>query len=406
MTRSHRLNFAVRSEFSLFAFVHSVDCCSFLLSIVKMRALKGLGGKKPSKPTGTLPMRPTAPAIQAEPPPEPPMSRELRELQANKVKKWVQTMIDRLVDEWTVQKCQSLFSERELMELCYRARETFWMQPTMVEITAPVHICGDIHGQFEDLMALFRINGFPPEKKYLFLGDYVDRGPFSIEVVTLLFAYKASKHDSIAIDIAIAGHVSGGHLSSSWKSRITSQCRKRYSMSLYEAFQYAFYCMPFCARVEKRILCMHGGISEDLRDFRQLEKIERPCDIPDLGILADLTWADPDPNIQNYDESPRGAARIFGAAALKNFCNALGLELVVRAHQVITEGYEFFGENRRLTTIFSAPYYCNQFENAASILNVSKDMEISFTILKPRKGKATAGAQASPSVKKATIRAT
>ncbi|KAI6205489.1 hypothetical protein M3Y94_00797900 [Aphelenchoides besseyi] len=365
-----------------------------------MRALKGLGGKKPSKPTGTIPMRPTAP-MQAEPPPEPPMSRELRELQANKVKKWVQTMIDRLVDEWTVQKCQSLFSERELMELCYRARETFWMQPTMVEITAPVHICGDIHGQYEDLMALFRINGFPPEKKYLFLGDYVDRGPFSIEVVTLLFAYKVMYPDDIYL-------LRGNHESRpvNLQYGFFTECRKRYSMSLYEAFQYAFYCMPFCARVEKRILCMHGGISEDLRDFRQLEKIERPCDIPDLGILADLTWADPDPNIQNYDESPRGAARIFGATALKNFCNALGLELVVRAHQVVTEGYEFFGENRRLTTIFSAPYYCNQFENAASILNVSKDMEISFTILKPRKGKATAGAQASPSVKKVTVRAT
>lgn len=104
-----------------------------------------------------------------------------------------------------------------------------------------------------------------------------------------------------------------------------------------------------------------------------MQKIERPCDIPDLGILADLTWADPDPNIRGYEESPRGAARIFGEQALKDFCKNLGLELIVRAHQVVNDGYEFFAD-RHLVTIFSAPYYCGQFENAAAILHVSKDM--------------------------------
>lgn len=125
----------------------------------------------------------------------------------------------------------------------------------------------------------------------------------------------------------------------------------------------------------------------------QLERIERPCDIPDLGILADLTWvsfsnnqmltvlnlqADPDPTIQGYEESPRGAARIFGPDALKQFCDTLGLELVIRAHQVVEDGYEFFG-NKTLVTIFSAPNYCGQFENVGSILHISKDLNCSFT---------------------------
>ncbi|KIH48751.1 hypothetical protein ANCDUO_21176 [Ancylostoma duodenale] len=87
--------------------------------------------------------------------------------------------------------------------------------------------------------------------------------------------------------------------------------------------------------------------------FRDLEKIERPCDIPDIGVIADLTWADPDPNISGFEESPRGAARIFGADALKNFCKLHGLDLVVRAHQVVQDGYEFFAD-RHLVTIFSA----------------------------------------------------
>jgi len=362
-----------------------------LLSLVKMGVLKkNQEAKQAPRPVASNPAKPTKPT-KVQPPAEAPISNAMREVQAKKVKKWLQTIIDRLTTQWSAKKCQSLFSESELAELCYRARETFWMQPVMVEVTAPVNVCGDIHGQYEDLINLFRLNGFPPDKKYLFLGDYVDRGPFSIEVITLLFAYKVMYPDDIIL-------LRGNHESRSVNMQygFFLECRKRYSLNLYECFQYAFYCMPFFARIEKRILCMHGGISEDLRDFRQMDKIERPCDIPDLGILADLTWADPDPAIAGYDESPRGAARIFGPDALKSFCKKLGLELVVRAHQVVNEGYEFFGD-RHLVTIFSAPNYCNQFENSASILTISKDLACSFMILRPRKGKLRPGAaQQSP----------
>ncbi|VBB34925.1 unnamed protein product, partial [Acanthocheilonema viteae] len=219
------------------------------------------------------------------------------------VKEWLQTVVDKLTKEWEPAKCQSLFTESELIELCYRAREMFWMQPALIELNPPINVMGDIHGQFEDLIALFTLNGFPPDKKYLFLGDYVDRGPYSLEVIVLLFAYKVSS--------------------------------SFYSVVLYECFQFAFYCMPFCARISKIIMCMHGGISESLVNFSQIAKIQRPCDIPDMGLLADLTWADPDPAVAGYEESPRGAASVFGKDALKSFCDQLGLELVIRAHQIL-----------------------------------------------------------------------
>lgn len=129
-----------------------------------------------------------------------------------------------------------------------------------------------------------------------------------------------------------------------------NEVRRRYTPVLFECFQMAFYCMPLCGLVEKRILCMHGGISEQFTSFDsvrvpglhsqgdsrflQIGKILRPCDIPDIGVIADFTWSDPNPEVSNYEESPRGAANIFGEKALKEFCQRLSIELVVRAHQV------------------------------------------------------------------------
>jgi diadenosine tetraphosphatase ApaH/serine/threonine PP2A family protein phosphatase len=131
------------------------------------------------------------------------------------------------------------------------------------------------------------------------------------------------------------------------------ECKRRYSVALWETFQNVFYCMPFCARVAERILCMHGGISEELVDLGMLHNIARPCDIPDLGVLADLTWADPDPEIAGYTDSPRGASKCFGVNAVREFCRRFDLDLIVRAHQVVQDGYEFFAD-RRLITVFSA----------------------------------------------------
>ncbi|KAF1759988.1 hypothetical protein GCK72_008233 [Caenorhabditis remanei] len=285
-------------------------------------------------------------------------------------------MIERLKG-WTPPLCQKLFTEKELIELCYRARENFWKSNVKLELCAPVKICGDIHGQYEDLLALLELNGWPPETKYLFLGDYVDRGPFSIECISILFAYQILYPDKVFL-------LRGNHESRpvNMQYGFFLECRKRYSNALYDAFQLAFYCMPLCAVVSDKIICMHGGISEDLVDLKQLEKVERPCDIPDIGVIADLTWADPDPNVQMYAESLRGAGRIFGAEAVKKFLKLHNLELIVRAHQVVNDGYEFFAD-RQLVTVFSAPFYCGQMDNAAAVMTVDEELSCSFTIMRP-----------------------
>ncbi|KAF1769895.1 hypothetical protein GCK72_001712 [Caenorhabditis remanei] len=292
--------------------------------------------------------------------------------------KWLGTVVERL-KWWSPGNCQKLFLEAELIELCYRAREQFWKSSVLLQVEAPVNICGDIHGQFEDLLALFELTGYPPHQKYLFLGDYVDRGPFSIEVITLLFAFQILHPEKFYL-------LRGNHESRpvNMQYGFYLECRKRYSERLYDAFQLAFYCMPLCAVVSKKIICMHGGISEDLIDLNQLNKVDRPCDIPDIGVIADLTWADPDDKLQGYGGSPRGAGRSFGPEAVRKFLQLHSLDLVVRAHQVVMDGYEFFAQ-QQLVTIFSAPAYCGQFDNAGAVLNVDYNLACSFTIFRPDK---------------------
>merc|ERR1712070_113300 len=134
------------------------------------------------------------------------------------------------------------------------------------------------------------------------------------------------------------------------------ECKRRYNIKLWKSFCDVFNCLPPAALVEDRILCMHGGISPELSKFDQLRNLVRPTDVPDSGLLCDLLWADPDKDISGWAENDRGVSFTFGPDALSLFNQRFGLDLIVRAHQVVEDGYEFFG-NRQLITLFSAPNF-------------------------------------------------
>ncbi|CAB3406094.1 unnamed protein product [Caenorhabditis bovis] len=315
-----------------------------------------------------------------------------------------------------------LFTTAELAELCYRGRELLWTEPLCLQLKAPICVFGDIHGQFDDLLSMFDLNGWPLTKeeygqlkekanktnaarsklsivkspfeevpksdfcmkkfkdapaRYLFLGDYVDRGPYSIEVVTLLIALKLNYPNRIFM-------LRGNHESRPVNKHygFYREVKYRYCKELYECYQDMFNMLPVTAVVNDTIMCMHGGISSHLTAFEQFDVFQRPLEIPDVGIIADLTWADPDPSVEEYQASPRGASFVFGSVALRAFLKKLGLQLIVRAHQVVEDGYEFFDE-RRLVTIFSAPNYCGQQDNTASILIIDESLELSFHLYRP-----------------------
>ncbi|KAI8867820.1 protein phosphatase type 1 [Ramicandelaber brevisporus] len=272
---------------------------------------------------------------------------------------------------------QVQLQEHEIRYLCVTAREIFLSQSILLELEAPIKICGDIHGQYYDLLRLFEYGGFPPEANYLFLGDYVDRGKQCLETICLLLAYKIKFPENFFI-------LRGNH-ESACINRIYGfydECKRRYNIRLWKTFTDCFNCLPIAAIVDEKIFAMHGGLSPDLQSMDQIRRVMRPTDVPDTGLLCDLLWSDPDKEIQGWSENDRGVSFTFGPDVVQNFLKKHELDLICRAHQVVEDGYEFFGK-RKLVTLFSAPNYCGEFDNAGAMMSVDDSLMCSFQILKP-----------------------
>ncbi|XP_053951382.1 serine/threonine-protein phosphatase beta isoform isoform X1 [Anastrepha obliqua] len=273
-------------------------------------------------------------------------------------------------------------SEAEVRGLCLKSREIFLQQPILLELEAPLIICGDIHGQYTDLLRLFEYGGFPPAANYLFLGDYVDRGKQSLETICLLLAYKIKYPENFFL-------LRGNHECASI-NRIYGfydECKRRYNVKLWKTFTDCFNCLPVAAIIDEKIFCCHGGLSPDLQGMEQIRRLMRPTDVPDTGLLCDLLWSDPDKDVQGWGENDRGVSFTFGVDVVSKFLHRHELDLICRAHQVVEDGYEFFAR-RQLVTLFSAPNYCGEFDNAGGMMTVDDTLMCSFQILKPSEKKA------------------
>ncbi len=224
---------------------------------------------------------------------------------------------------------QVSLTEQEIKWLCIKSKEIFISQPILLELEAPIKICGDIHGQFYDLLRLFEYGGYPPEANYLFLGDYVDRGKQSLETICLLLAYKIKYPENFFL-------TRGNHECASI-NRIYGfydECKRRYSIKLWKIFTDCFNCLPVAALLDDKILCMHGGLSPELESVEQIRKIIRPTDVPEQGLLCDLLWSDPDSNVNGWGQNDRGVSFTFSASIVDKFLKSNDLDLICRAHQV------------------------------------------------------------------------
>ena len=320
-------------------------------------------------------------------------------------------------------------------------------------VSTPVTICGDIHGQFYDLLELFRVAGGMPnesapqtpvtprnvitaadieppstitnpklqkkmklggathpnvdtpeeisdasnvpsssasltgdsddggsnmsskEPNFVFLGDYVDRGYFSLETLTLLLCLKAKYPDKITL-------VRGNHES----RQITQvygfyeECVQKYgNTSVWKACCQVFDFMTLGAIVDGKVLCVHGGLSPEIRTLDQVRVVARAQEIPHEGAFCDLVWSDPE-DVETWAVSPRGAGWLFGDKVATEFCHVNGLSLIARAHQLVNEGYKYHFKNQDVVTVWSAPNYCYRCGNMASVCEIGEDMKPTFKL--------------------------
>ncbi|BFG03671.1 serine/threonine-protein phosphatase PP1-like [Drosophila madeirensis] len=269
--------------------------------------------------------------------------------------------------------------EPDMVAMLNVARQVLLSEPMLLSVQPPVNILGDIHGQFRDLLRYFETSGHPPSKRYLLLGDYVDRGQFSVETLTLLLAYKVRYPTSVHL-------LRGNHESASINHYygFYDECKRRFTVRLWKNFVDTYNCLPVAAVIDSKIFCCHGGLSPALHELSDIHDIERPVEVKQNGLLCDLLWSDPDPAVTTWTKNSRGVSFTFGVEQVEAFLTRFNFDLVCRAHQVVEDGYEFFAK-RQLITVFSAVNYCGEYDNAGAMMCVDPDLNITLVVMKPKK---------------------
>ncbi|EGG21286.1 putative protein serine/threonine phosphatase [Cavenderia fasciculata] len=271
-----------------------------------------------------------------------------------------------------LQKCEIL-SESTIKEITDRMKELLINETNVQSIKAPVTVVGDVHGQFYDVLEIFKIGGKCPDTNYLFLGDYVDRGYHSVETISLLSCLKLRYPSRITL-------LRGNHES----RQITQvygfygECSRKYgNANVWRYFTEMFDYLPVAAIIDDSIYCVHGGLSPSALSIDQIRVLDRFQEVPHEGPLADLMWSDPDPDRDGFVESQRGAGYTFGQDTVAKFLKINKMEHILRAHQLCMDGYQvLFGG--RLSTIWSAPNYSYRCGNMASIMEVNESLERFF----------------------------
>ncbi|KAI9803448.1 MAG: sporulation-induced protein [Piccolia ochrophora] len=374
-------------------------------------------------------------------------------------------------DEWLEQAKQCKYlPENDMKKLCEIVKECLMEESNIQPVRTPVTVCGDIHGQFYDLLELFRVAGGMPNsthvaaptvptkvitsddieppseikdpklrrkvisdsnagngsnpnaneddldeepggndgggtqapisdaetknetsssssnlkgsdgdaqgaQNYIFLGDFVDRGYFSLETFTLLMCLKAKYPDRVTL-------VRGNHES----RQITQvygfyeECQTKYgNASVWKSCCQVFDFLALAAIVDGKVLCVHGGLSPEIRTLDQIRVVARAQEIPHEGAFCDLVWSDPE-DVDTWAVSPRGAGWLFGDKVSSEFNHVNGLQLIARAHQLVNEGFKYHFKNKDVVTVWSAPNYCYRCGNVASIMNLNEDLNPKFSI--------------------------
>lgn len=271
--------------------------------------------------------------------------------------------------------CEGRLTDKQALYIIKSTTAILQTEPTLLEVSAPVTVCGDIHGQYYDLMKLFEVGGDPSKTRYLFLGDYVDRGYFSIECVLYLWALKMWYPQSIFL---LRGNHECRHLTDYFTFK--RECVHKYNLQIYEACMDSFCTLPLAAVMNKQFLCVHGGLSPELHTLDDLRGLNRFREPPTHGLMCDLLWSDPaedfgrEATAEHFTRNDvRGCSYFYTYAAACAFLERNKLLSIIRAHEAQDAGYRAYQRTRStgfpsLMTIFSAPNYLDSYNNKAAVL--------------------------------------
>ncbi|XP_022149750.1 serine/threonine-protein phosphatase 5-like [Momordica charantia] len=274
--------------------------------------------------------------------------------------------VKKMMDDF---KNQKSLHKRYVFQILQQTKEIMKALPSLVDITVPegegkhLTVCGDVHGQFYDLLNIFELNGLPSkDNPYLFNGDFVDRGSFSLEVILTLFAFKCMSPCAIHL-------TRGNHESKSMNKMygFEGEVMMKLNETFVELFAEVFCCLPLAYVLNEKVFVVHGGLcGVDGVKLSDIRAINRFCEPPEEGLMCELLWSDPQP-YPGRGPSKRGVGISFGPDVTKRFLQENNLDLVVRSHEVKEEGYEVEHDGK-LITIFSAPNYCDQMGNKGAFI--------------------------------------
>jgi diadenosine tetraphosphatase ApaH/serine/threonine PP2A family protein phosphatase len=249
----------------------------------------------------------------------------------------------------------------EVLNVVCQTIEVLKKEESVLRISGSIVVVGDIHGNLHTLVRIFEELGFPDSQSFVFLGDYIDRGSHSCEVLLLLYSLKILFPEKVYL---LRGNHEFKNMSESYDFR--RECLGRFLPRVYSSILDSFSYFPVAAIINDRIFCVHGGLIPNV----EVNELRKECE--------DILWSDPRSELCGFEKSDRGRGYYFGSDVVEDFLVREGFELMIRSHEYCERGYCWsFGEECRFLTIFSSvDYCCEKNDGSVCILREESKFEI------------------------------